>query len=76
MEDSIEFLRGGKVAAKRFFDDHARALVAVRIGQALDNGRKHVWRYSKVIKRPRRPAKRLSQIAECLLGAVVSVDIL
>src|SRR5579864_791803 len=76
MEDVVELPRRGKVAAKRLFDDHTCAFVAARVGQALDNGRKHVWRNGKVIKRPGRTAKRLSQIAECLLRAVISIDIL
>jgi hypothetical protein len=75
VENSVEFLRGGKVATKRFFDDHACALVAAGVGQTFDYGGKQVWRNSKVVKRLRGVAKRFSKIAKGLLRAVVSVDI-
>src|SRR5581483_7977489 len=70
VENSVEGLRGGKIATKRLFDDYTTALVTACICQAFDDSRKHRWRDGKIIKRARRPAERRSQVTESLLGVV------
>jgi len=73
---SVEFLRGRKVAAKRFFNDHRCSLVTARFGKSFRNGGKRAWRDGQVINRSRCLVERFSKIAERLLRIVVSLGVL
>ena len=76
MQCLIERLRGRKVAAKRFFDDHARPFGRSPHWPGPGLRFKQVWRNGQVIKRPGRSAQCFSQIAKCVRRVVISVDIL
>src|SRR5579862_5251901 len=74
MQRSVQALGGGEVTAKRLFNDDARAVMGVRLGEAFGYGREQLRRDGQVIQRPTRGAKRGSQLPERLGIVIVAVD--
>ena len=76
MQDAIEFLGRGKVVAKGFLDDHARAGRAFRPGQLLDDLAEEHRRNGEVMRWMLRRAEFTTNRLKRRGVVVVAIDIM
>src|SRR4029450_7952183 len=75
VEYAVELPRGCEVAAKRFFDDHARVRRAAGAGKLADHRAEHARRNGEVVRRTGAALQLRSKPGKGAGVVVVAIDV-